>query len=437
VSRYFLQLALQNLKRHVWLTALIVLAISLGLGSSMTVYSILRAMSADPIPWKSDRLLTVQIDNFGPDNRRNGQPPVMLTYKDVVALKRDHRGLRQAGMYEIGVSVLGGESGARPVLAYGRATHADLFAMFDVPFVAGQPWSAADDAARANVVVLTQSLAAQLFPAGKAVGHVIRVENKDYRVIGVTKDWEPSPRFYDVGFDGGDAYGQPTTLFMPFETAVGNNIQSNGALTCITYGGTSREEFLASECVWAHYWLEVASEADLPKIRDYLQAYGAEAQRSGRFSWSPFVRAYNVREWLDYMNVAPDQLRIATWVAVGFLVVCLVNAMALMLARASRRAAEFSLRRALGASRRNLFLQGIWESLLVGVVGAAVGLLWTWGGLGVLRSLVPEDTITTTKLQPAVVALTVASAIGATLLAGLYPAWRMSRRSPADGLREE
>src|SRR5689334_2154569 len=367
----------------------------------MTVYSILRAMSADPIPWKSDRLLTVQIDNFGPDNRRNGEPPVMLTYRDVVAMKRDHRGVRQAGMYEIGVSVMTGDAGARPVLAYGRATHRDLFAMFDVPFVAGQPWSAADDEARANVVVLTQSLAAQLFPRGSAVGKVLRVENKDYRVIGITKDWEPSPRFYDVGFDGGDAYGQPTTLFMPFETAVANNIQTNGALTCLSYGGASRAEFLASECVWAHYWLEVASTADIPKIRDYLQAYGAEAQRSGRFTWSPLMRVFDVRGWLSYMKVAPDQLRVATWVAIGFLVVCLVNAVALMLARASRRAAEFSLRRALGASRRNLFLQGIWESLLVGVAGAAVGLMWTWAGLGVLRGLVPEAIIITTRLQPA------------------------------------
>lgn len=435
MSGYFLQLALQNLRRHVWLTALIVLAISLGLGSSMTVYSILRAMSADPIPWKSDRLLTVQIDNFGPANWRGGRPPVMLTYRDVVALKRDHRGMRQAGMYEIGVSVMSSDPGARPLQAFGRATHADLFAMFDVPFVAGQAWSAADDEAKANVIVLTQSLAAQMFPGGNAVGRVLRVENKDYRVVGVTKDWEPSPRFYDVGFDGGDAYGQPTTLFMPFETAVANNIQSNGALTCLTYGGTSREEFLASECVWAHYWLEVASAADVPKIHDYLRAYGAEAQRSGRFTWSPVVRAYNVREWLDYMKVAPDELRVATWVAVGFLLVCLVNAVALMLARASRRAAEFSLRRALGASRRNLFLQGIWESLLVGLVGAAVGLLWTWGGLGALRSLVPEAIVTTTKLQPAVVALTVASAIAATLLAGLYPAWRASRTAGAMRLK--
>jgi hypothetical protein len=135
-------------------------------------------------------------------------------------------------------------------------------------------------------------------------------------------------------------------------------------------------------CVWAKYWLEVASVADGAGIRDYLQAYGAEQQRSGRFTWSPFTRVYNVRVWLDYMEVAPDQLRVATWVAVGFLVVCLVHAVALMLARSSRRASEFSLRRALGASRRNLFLQGVWESLLVGLVGGIAGLLWDVGRTG-------------------------------------------------------
>lgn len=430
MSGYFLQLALQNLRRHIWLTALIVLAISLGLGSSMTVYSILRAMSADPIPWKSDRLLTLQIDNFGPDNRRNGEPPVMLSYRDVTALKRDGRGVRQAAMFEIGVSATS-EASTRPVESFGRATHADFFTMFDVPLLEGRPWSAADEEARANVVVLTQSLAAQLFPAGSALGRVVRVENQDYRVIGVARDWEPSPRFYDVGFDGGDAYGQPTTLFMPFETAIARNIQSNGAVTCLSYGGTSREEFLASECVWAKYWLEVASVADVPKIRDYLRAYASEQQRSGRFSWDPLVRIHNVREWLDYMKVAPDQLRVATWVAVGFLLVCLVNAVALMLARSSRRAAEFSLRRALGASRRNLFLQGVWESLLIGAVGGVVGLLWTWSGLAALRGLVPEAIVETTALQPAVVALTAMLAIGVTVLAGLYPAWRASRTAGA------
>jgi putative ABC transport system permease protein len=65
------------------------------------------------------------------------------------------------------------------------------------------------DEAKANVVVLTRKLATQLFPGGKAVGKVIRVENQDYRVVGVTKDGNPRLDFYDVGFDGGDAYGEP------------------------------------------------------------------------------------------------------------------------------------------------------------------------------------------------------------------------------------
>jgi putative ABC transport system permease protein len=431
MSGYFLRLALQNLRRHIWLTALIVLAISLGLGSSMTVYSILRAMSADAIPWKSDRLLVPQIDNFGPANWRNGQPPAMLTYRDVVALKRDGRGIRQAAMFEIAVTVTTEDPRVAPVLAYGRATHGDFFPMFDVPIAAGQPWSAVDDEARANVVVLTRPLADRLFPAATAVGKVLTVGGRDYRVVAVTDDWEPSPRFYDVGFDGGDAYGEPTTIFMPFETAVEANIQPNSAVTCLSYVGVNRAAFLASECVWTRYWLEVASAADVPEIRDYLAAYAKEQERAGRFTWDALTRVYNVRQWLDYMKVAPDQLRIATWVAVGFLFVCLVNAVALMLARSSRRAAEFSLRRALGASRRDLFLQGVWESLLIGLVGGMAGLLWTWLGLGTLRSLVPEDIASTTRLQPMVLAMTLALAAVATVLAGLYPAWRASRTSGA------
>jgi putative ABC transport system permease protein len=131
------------------------------------------------------------------------------------------------------------------------------------------------------------------------------------------------------------------------------------------------------------------------------------------------------------MKVAPDEIRVATWVAAGFLLVCLVNAVALMLARSSRRAGEFSLRRALGASRRNLFLQGVWESLLVGFIGGAVGLLWTWAGLVALRNLVPPAIQSTTQLQPAVMALTLLLALAATALAGLFPAWRASRTAGA------
>lgn len=427
MNTYYLELALQNLRRHVWLTTLIVLAISLGLGSSMTVYTILRAMTTDPISWKSDRLLTPQIDNFGPENRLNGSLLTTVSYKDVVQLKREKRALRQAGMFAVGVTVAPENSGATPVFVEGRATHGDFFAMFDVPFREGRAWTEAEDDARANVVVITRPLAERLFAGGKAEGGILNVEGRDYRVVGVTGKWEPSPRFYDVGPGGGAAYDPAAQIFLPLETALERQIQSSGSITCMQFGG----DLLASECVWLQYWMEAASTSDVPKLREYLAAYGAEQQRSGRLSFNPQTALHTVPEWLALLKVAPDQVRIASWVAFGFLLVCLVNAAALMLARASRRAGELSLRRALGASRRHLFLQGVWESLLVGVVGGVLGLVWTAAGLGALRGMVPEAIVSTTAVKPAVLGLTLLLALGVTLLAGLYPAWRSARTAGA------
>jgi len=64
-------------------------------------------------------------------------------------------------------------------------------------------------------------------------------------------------------------------------------------------------------------------------------------------------------------------------------------------------------------------------------VGGAAGLLWTWAGLATLRNLVPTAIESTTKLQPAVVALTAVLAVAVTVFAGLYPAWRASRTAGA------
>lgn len=426
------RLAFQNLRRHAWLTALIVLAISIGMGSSMTVYSILRAMSSDPIPAKSSLLLTPQFDNFGPDARPTPDLPVMLSYRDVAAWHRDRPALRQAGMYEIGVAVASAEATVAPVPAAGRATHADFFAMFEVPIIAGRAWTAEEDAARANVVVLARSLATQLFADGEAVGKTVQVEGSDYGVVGVIAGWEPSPRFYDVGTNGGSAYDEHTTLYMPLETALDRGIQTNGSVTCLVFGSTPLKE---SECVWLQYWMEVGHVADIRGVREYLGAYAAEQQRAGRFTWKPITRVHDVRQWLVHMKVAPDELRVATWLAFAFLFVCLVNATALMLARSSRRNAEFSVRRALGASRRHLFMQGMAESLVVGLVGGLVGIVWTWGGLAALRALVPEAIRSTTRFAPEVLGQTLLLALFVTLLAGLYPAWRASRVSHALALK--
>ena len=67
------------------------------------------------------------------------------------------------------------------------------------------------------------------------------------------------------------------------------------------------------------------------------------------------------------MHIIPDEVRVNSLLAFGFLTVCLVNAVGLMLARFSARANDFGVRRALGATRSDIFLQCLSETAVVGV----------------------------------------------------------------------
>ncbi len=66
---YYLGLALRSLKRNLVLTVLMIAAVGVGIGASMTTLTVFRAMDRDPIPQKSRQLFAVQIDNWGPDNK--------------------------------------------------------------------------------------------------------------------------------------------------------------------------------------------------------------------------------------------------------------------------------------------------------------------------------------------------------------------------------
>ena len=66
---YYLGLALRSLKRNIVLTVLMIAAVGVGIGASMTTLTVFRAMDNDPIPQKSRQLFAVQIDNWGPDSK--------------------------------------------------------------------------------------------------------------------------------------------------------------------------------------------------------------------------------------------------------------------------------------------------------------------------------------------------------------------------------
>jgi putative ABC transport system permease protein len=126
----------------------------------------------------------------------------------------------------------------------------------------------------------------------------------------------------------------------------------------------------------------------------------------------------------------PDDVRLQTFLAFGFLGVCLVNMAGLLLAKTLRRSGEIGVRRALGASRRTVFNQFLVESGLVGLLGTGLGLLLALAGLWAVRQG-PSSYARLVQMDLAQLGLTLVLGLSAALLAGLLPAWRATRVSPA------
>src|SRR5665213_1063506 len=96
---YYLELAIRSLRRNVALTALVIAAVGAGIGASMTLLTTLMAMSGNPIPDKSSRLFTAQIDAWGPESRWStwsARPIMGVTYRDAMALMKEPMGTRKA-----------------------------------------------------------------------------------------------------------------------------------------------------------------------------------------------------------------------------------------------------------------------------------------------------------------------------------------------------
>ncbi|HWG77249.1 MAG TPA: ABC transporter permease [Steroidobacteraceae bacterium] len=443
---YYLVLALRSLRQNVGLTALMVIAVAVGIGASMTTLSIFRAMSGDPIPQKSRRLFVPQLDNFGPAAAgRIVSPlpadhlPPYMTYTDAMALMRAHPAERQAAMYFTTAAVAVPNSKALPLSGAVRATYRDFFTMFDVPFEYGAPWSAADDAARAPLVVLTRALNDRLFDGTNSVGRTVTLEDEDYRIVGVIQDWNPVPRFYDLGAAGGSAFAfiSADQLFVPFTTAVEHLLVGGGGMQCPKIPATGKEGVLHSECDWVQMWVELPDARAARAYRRFLLNYAAEQRQLGRFNWTPRIALRNVRQWLAYHNVVSNDISMLALMSLAFLLVCLLNAAGLMLAKFMARSPQACVRRALGADNRAIFMQCLVETGMIGAVGAVAGIGLSILGLLIARGMFirqigmgPTPT-GLTRLDGGDVVIAVLLSVGATLLAGLYPAWRATQVQPA------
>ena len=433
---YYLNLALRSFKRYKVLTALMVLAIALGIGASMTTLTVFYILSGDPVPTRSGELFYVQLDPANMNGYTAGEEPSeQVTRFDAETLLREKRGDRQAMMTGGSVAITPQKQGMTPFYADARYTTADLFPMFDTPFLYGNGWSGTEDEKHARVVVIAKALNDKLFGGGNSVGKSVRLDKSDFRIVGVLDQWRPTPRFYDMN---SDRYGELEQVFLPFSTSRDLKMGRNGSMDCWGDSGSDPEGAagINAPCVWIQYWVQLDTPAKADAYRRYLVNYSDQQRAGGRYERPTNVRLRNVMDWLDYNKVVPSDVRLQVWLAFGFLLVCLLNTVGLLLAKFLRRSGEVGVRRALGASRREIFMQCLVEAGTVGVAGGIVGLALAWLGLWAVRQQ-PASYAELAHLDPVMLLTTFVLAIVASLLAGLVPAWQAMQVTPAMQLKSQ
>ncbi|TAL84604.1 MAG: FtsX-like permease family protein [Rhodanobacter sp.] len=426
---YYLELALRSLRRNKVLTALMVLAIALGIGASMTTLTVLHVLSGDPVPGRSSTLYYPQVDPRDMSGYLPGksQPMYQMSWIDGMNLLRAKRADRQALMTGGLVAVQPHNTMLDPFYEAARFTTAGFFPMFGVPFEYGHAWSAADDEAHARVVVISAALNDKLFGGKDSTGKTLRLSGASFRVVGVLGDWHPNPQFYDLLRK---SFGENEGVYVPLSTSQDVGMNHDGSTDCWGNGGSGKNPSHTAPCAWLQFWVQLDTPSRAAAYKTFLVHYSEQQKALGRFQRPPNVRLRDVMQWLDYNRVVPDNVRLQTWLALGFLLVCLVNTVGLMLAKFMRRAPELGVRRALGASKRALFAQLLVESGLVGLAGGTGGLLLALLGLWLVRRQ-PAEYASLAHLDPAMLLVTFLLALGASLLAGLLPAWRACQIAPA------
>ena len=431
---YYLTLALHSLKRSKVLTALMILAIGLGIGASMTMITVLHVMSGDPLPGRSAQLYVPQLDarplarnKTTKDNGPNGN----LTWPDAMNLLRAHRADRQAAMASGSAPIRPAQGSLRPFFQPGHYVTADFFPMFDVPFRVGGGWTAQEDEQRARVIVLNADLNRKLFGDAHSIGRTVRLKNTDFRVIGVLDSWYPQPTFYAQ--INGRAFGKADQFFLPLQTATDLQFDFVGTTMC---WGNSGDTHISDQCTWLQFWVQLDAPAKAQGYQRYLGDYWREQQAHGRFPRPANAQLYGLMDWLTLQQVIPSDLRLQLWLALGFLGVCMVNIVGLLLAKFLRRSGEVSVRRALGARRCDIFLQFGIESAVVGVAGGVLGLGIAELGLWSVRQR-PDGYAQLAQMDAAMLLGTFALAVCASVLAGLLPAWRACRIAPALQLKTQ
>ncbi len=438
---YNLGIALRSLRRNPVLTALIISGIALGICVSTTFTTVRHMFTRDPLPGRSSRLFYVRLDNWDKDNpypaSANGgnvrRVPPQITYKDAVELSRSRIPVRQFMSYVSQLVVYPDRSVSRPYPERVRFTQSDFFAMYEVPFQFGHAWDRRVDEKGEQVVVLDDATNRRLFGGGNSVGKSLRIKDRNFTVVGVLAPWRPFIRIYDLV---GNWSGAPEGIYLPFTAAPRMEARPGGDTDLPSWAAMSIQTYsnlMTSEMNFVQLWVELRSPGDRAAYQHFVDDYVLQEKRAGRFPRPLNNPVMSLRELMVDMDVIRPNTTAMAAISILFLVICSLNLTGLVLGKFLARAPEVSVRRALGASRADIFLQHILECEIVGIAGGAIGMIISSGVVRFIGKLISDTSVISLDLE--MVASAVFLSLVAGFVAGLYPAWRISSVQPAVQLK--
>ena len=368
-------------------TLLAVLTLGIGVGAVGAVFGIIHAVVLRPLPFADPaRIVTVWSTREGRDD--------VVTPRNFDSWRRDTHSFRQLAALEQSTFTLSGSGSTTQVT--GGAVTSSFFPVFGISSELGRTFTVEDDTPpRQHLVVLSHRFWRDRFAADPSVlGQQIHLNREPYTVIGVM------PANFDLR-PNAEQFWVPLALSGQEMNWTGGVLYVFGHLQ----PGVTLRQAQAEMNVQAH-----VLEARYPEMNR------GRAIRVGEFA-ADLVGDY--RRQLFLLLAAVSSV---------FLIAC-ANVANLLLARATGRTRELTIRAALGASRTRLLRQFLTESLMLGLAGAAAGLLFAYTGIRLARELggtkIPR--LGEAGIDPMVLLILVGLAFCCALFSGTLPALRASR----------
>jgi putative ABC transport system permease protein len=396
-----LRYAVRTLLANPGFTATAVICLSLGIGLNSAIFSVVDGVLLQPFPYPdADRIVVVNSTNQRAGVMRGG-----VSWLDLRDLREETRTIASMAAFT-GRTLTIADGTSEPERFNGAVVSSTLFALLGTPPALGRDFRADDDRVGAErVVMLSDDVWRRRYNADRSIiGRAITVNALPHTVIGVMPP----------GFMFPESQRLWVTIAPYFET-------------------TARD--LRVLQVFARLKPGVSIDqaaADLNATAARLAvAYPKENE-----GWGAAVRP--LADWM-----IPDEVELVILAMMGAVTLVLMiacsNVANLLLARASVRHREISIRSALGAGRLRIIRQLLTEAILIGLLSAPLGIVLAWGFLALLDRSIPPDSIPYFihwALDARSLGYTVSISIATGLIFGLVPALQATRSNLQDSLKE-